>query len=112
MLWLEGIGFLTIVGLSWIHELGGARLWYEAAFETAVTTMVAVPVILGTFNVVSRLYALEQFLRVCAWCRKIHCDGAWYTVETSVQPVASVALSAGCSVSAIGRAPSLYRDTT
>lgn len=85
MLWLESIGFATIIFLSWGHEIFGPRLWSEAAFETLLALAVAAPIMSISYRIVSRLYALEQFLRVCAWCRKIHCDGRWYSMEEYFQ---------------------------
>lgn len=91
ILWLEIIGFLLIIALSWIHELTnlthsitGVQYvpdWLEATTETAIVGVVAIPVMILTKRLVSRLYQLEGFLRICAWCRKIDYDGDWIPLE-------------------------------
>jgi len=91
ILWLEIIGFLIIIALSWAHELTNVTHsiigveyvpdWVEAATETAMVGVVAIPVIILTNRLVSRLYQLEGFLRVCAWCKKMDHDGEWIPLE-------------------------------
>lgn len=49
---MEIIGFLVIIALSWADELFGRRLHY-----------------------------LEEFVRVCAWCRKLNVGEEWIPVE-------------------------------
>jgi hypothetical protein len=91
VLWFEGIGFLSIVVLSWINELtnlpyllGGVQDipdWRECALETFIVLLVAIPLMIFTKRSVSRLYYLEGFLRVCAWCKKLGHDGEWIPLE-------------------------------
>lgn len=87
----EIIGFLTIIGLSWIHELtglsevlgGGPYIpnWRESARETLIVMLTAIPVMVMTKRLTSRLYHLEGFLRVCSWCRKLEHNGEWIALE-------------------------------
>jgi hypothetical protein len=35
--------------------------------------------------VVARLFYLEQFLRVCAWCQKVEHEGAWSPIAEFFQ---------------------------
>ena len=86
----QAIGFLTIIALSWINELGdlpyfiGVRYlpnWRESLLETLIVLLVAAPVMVLTRRLVSRLYYLEGFLRICAWCKKLEHDGEWVPVE-------------------------------
>lgn len=88
---VEIVGFLAIIALSWANELyglpslifgGGHRVnWPESLLETAIITLVAVPVLLLTRRLVLRLHYLEEFLRVCSWCRKLNAGDEWIPVE-------------------------------
>jgi len=91
ILWCEGIGFLAIIALSWIDEMSalprliGAHQyisnWRESVLETLIVLAVAIPVMILTARLVSRLFYLEGFLSVCAWCRKLDHDGDWIPLE-------------------------------
>jgi hypothetical protein len=91
VLWYEGIGFLAIIALTWINELSdlphlisGVKYipnWNESALETLIVLLVAIPVMILTKRIVSHLYYLEGFLRVCAWCKKLEHKGQWIPVE-------------------------------
>lgn len=84
LLWYEGLGFVAIIVLSWINEktdlpqlAGSAQYvpnWREAALETLIVVIVAIPVMLITQRLVSRLHYLEGFVRMCAWCKKLSHD--------------------------------------
>src|SRR5436305_199634 len=81
VLWYEVLGFGLIVALSWANELFSLPAlifgvphqpnWRESASETLIVALVAIPVIALTGRLVRRLRHLEEFLRVCAWCRKV-----------------------------------------
>jgi hypothetical protein len=87
----EIIGFLAIIALSWINELlglpslifGSDHLggWHESLLETIIILLVAILVVVMTRLLVSRLHYLEEFLRLCAWCRKLHTDDEWIPLE-------------------------------
>jgi hypothetical protein len=91
ILWCEGIGFLAIIVLSWVNELSdlphlisGVQYipnWRESALETPIVLLVGIPVMIFTKRIVSRLYYLEGFLRVCAWCKKLEHNGEWIPLE-------------------------------
>ena len=91
VLWYEGIGFLVIIVLSWINELtalshflGGMEYlpnWRESVLETLIVLLAALPVMILTKRIVSRLYYLERFLRICAWCKKLEHNGEWIPPE-------------------------------
>ena len=91
----EIVGFLVIIALSWINEFLGLpslifasdRLggWHESLLETAITLVVAIPVVVLTRRFVARLHYLEEFLRLCAWCRKLHADNEWIPLEEFMQ---------------------------
>ncbi len=91
ILWYENIGFLAIIILSWANELldlprhifgGNTRVnWREAAMETVLVLIVWLSVHVVTKRLLARLYYLEGFLRICAWCRKVAHDDEWLTME-------------------------------
>jgi hypothetical protein len=87
----EHLGFLALVLLSWGNEFldlpriifGGETQanWRESAMETFLIIMVWASVYVATKRLLARLYYLEGFLRVCAWCRKIGQDDNWVPIE-------------------------------
>jgi hypothetical protein len=91
ILWYEAIGFSAIIVLSWTSELtelphfiGGVKYVpnrWESAWETLIVLLVAIPTMILTRRIGSRLYHLEGFLRVCAWCKKLDHNGEWIPLE-------------------------------
>lgn len=93
ILLFEILGFSAIIILSWMDELfnlpdiifgmdnAGIHYWHEAILETVIIVAVAVPVIAMTAVIARRLFYLEKFMRVCAWCRKIEVEGKWMSIE-------------------------------
>jgi hypothetical protein len=92
LLLYELIGFSLIIALSWLDEfLGLPHLlfggvaphpsWREAATETVTIMCVAIPVLVLTRRLLTRLFYLESFLRVCAWCKKISRGDQWISLE-------------------------------
>jgi hypothetical protein len=91
ILWCEDIGFLAIIFLSWANEFldlprhifGGVTQvnWRESAMETILALIVWLSVHVVTRRVLARLYYLEEFLRLCAWCRKVAHDDEWLSLE-------------------------------
>ncbi len=93
-LWIEGIGFISIIALSWVNELTRFPAlflpnyhgnWHEAVLESILTIVVAIPTLFLTKRLIDRLqrqlYYLEGFLRICAWCRRLESDGEWVPIE-------------------------------
>ena len=95
ILWYMSLGFSAIILLSWLNELlslptrlfGGTYHpnWNEALIETIVVLVVWAGVIALTRRLLRRLYYLEGFLRVCAWCRRIGHDDQWLPLEDYFQ---------------------------
>ena len=91
ILWYEAIGFSAIIVFSWISVLsdlpyfiGGVQYvpnWRESALETLIVLLAAIPVMILTRRLVTRLYYLEGFLRICAWCKKLEHNGEWVPLE-------------------------------
>ena len=95
VLWYEIGAFTLLVALSWVDELLGlpARIFGgphrpnipEATLETIVILMVAIPIVIRTRRVVARLFYLEGFLKVCAWCQKVEHEGRWVPIADFFQ---------------------------
>ncbi len=91
ILWVEAFGFSLIIALSWLteavrlpHLIYGESFtpnWHRAMFRTVVVALVWLWVHLATRRLLKRLHHLEEFLRMCSWCRKVCHDGEWLTME-------------------------------
>ncbi len=91
ILWFESFGFALIILLSWVNEIfdlagklfggGTSSNWREATFETLVVLGVWAMSFMMTRNLLDRLYYVENFLKVCAWCRKIGNGDEWLSIE-------------------------------
>lgn len=86
--WYQGIGFLVIIVFLWISEILFSASntpnlfnWRNLIFNNVVVLVVAVPEMILTKRLVSRLYRLEGFLRICAWCKKMQDDDEWTPIE-------------------------------
>jgi hypothetical protein len=86
------VGFLAIIALCWLDEylsltyrlFGGplvAPSWREASFETVFALIVGSLVLHSIRKLTARLFYLERFVRVCAWCRKINYGDQWVQFE-------------------------------
>jgi hypothetical protein len=91
ILWIEALGFSTLIALSWLTEIfkfphylfGEAFVpnWHRAALRTIVVLLIWAWVFFLTRRLLRRLHHLEEFLRICSWCRKV-CDGdEWLKLE-------------------------------
>lgn len=108
ILWIECVGFLLIVALSWVNEIaqlprllfGGSvqSNWRESALESVVILVVWLSVFTATRRVLKRFYYLEERLKMCAWCRRLETGGEWVGVEKHLQKELSATTSNGtCS---------------
>ena len=89
--WIEATGFSATITLSWVNELFGlpgiifggpvTPNWHEAVIETFIALLVWSAVYLMTRKMIKRLHYLEEFLRLCAWCRKIGYNDEWISIE-------------------------------
>lgn len=95
ILWCENIGFLALIILSWANELldlphhvfdiHTRGNWRESAMESIIILIVWLSVHAVTKRLLRRLYYLEGFLRLCAWCRKVARDEEWLSLEQYVE---------------------------
>jgi hypothetical protein len=91
ILWIEAFGFSLIIALSWLteairapHLLFGEPFepnWHRALLRTVVVLVIWMWVHLATRQLLKRLHYLEEFLRVCSWCRKVEHAGEWMPME-------------------------------
>jgi hypothetical protein len=91
ILWYQAFGFLLIIALSWMDEFlhlprrlfGGVQHsdWHEALMESFVAIAVWLVLFLTTKQILARLYYYQEFIRMCAWCRKIDDGDKWVPLE-------------------------------
>jgi hypothetical protein len=91
ILWIEGIGFSVLIALSWLTETARiphyffgepfAANWHRAVLRTVVILLIWTWVHVATKRLLKRLHHLEEFLRICGWCRKVCHNGAWINLE-------------------------------
>jgi hypothetical protein len=91
ILWVEGIGFSLLIMLSWLTEaIGIPHLlfndpfitdWHRAFIRTIVIALVWVWVHVATRKLLKRLHYLEEFLRICSWCRRVCHEREWLELE-------------------------------
>jgi hypothetical protein len=91
ILWVEAFGFSLLIVLCWLtevvripHLIFGESFtpnWHRAMLRTIVISAIWVWVHLATRRLLQRLHYLEEFLRICGWCRRVCHDGEWLTME-------------------------------
>jgi len=89
----QSVGFCVLIGLSWLDEwLGVSGLIHgpgrppvfdlrECMLRMLLILAVWLLVLSSTRRVLARLRHLEEFLRVCSWCRRIDFKGSWMPLE-------------------------------
>jgi hypothetical protein len=92
----QNLGFLGILVLAFLDALielrsllasdhSWALLLNRPALEVLLTLAVWYLVNTSTRRTLERLHYLEQFLRVCAWCRRIRYEDEWMRLEEFMQ---------------------------
>lgn len=91
ILWIEAAGFSLLLGLCWLgellhmpHYIFGESYefnWHRALVRTTFVLIIWAWVHFLTRRIVKRLHYLEEFLRVCSWCRKVCDEGEWLEME-------------------------------
>ena len=88
----QNLGFLTVMALCYLDELlklpslvfSGhpmAFLFRRSTLEILFILAVWLLVSVSTGRVLKRIRYLEEFIRVCAWCRRINYQGSWMQME-------------------------------
>ena len=91
ILWIEACGFSLLIALSWLteifkipHYIFGepfAANWHRAILRTIVLLLIWAWVHLLTWRMLKRLHYLEEFLRICSWCRRVCHEDEWLELE-------------------------------
>lgn len=92
----QNLGFLGILVLAFLDAVielrsllasdhSWALLLNRPTLEVLLTLAVWYLVNTSTRRILERLHHLEQFLRVCAWCRRIHYEDEWMRLEEFMQ---------------------------
>ena len=92
ILLLELIGFGGVLFLIWLDEYLDIPFRYLGAlktpprpqefwFEACAVLFLGIAVVAATLWVFRRLRFLEDFIRVCAWCRKVEVAQQWVSFE-------------------------------
>jgi hypothetical protein len=92
----QSVGFLSIIGLSWLDEsLGLSTLIFGdhtiiPEFHASILAMLFILAVwllvtASTRRMLDRVKYLEGFLKVCAWCRRIDHKGRWMPLEDFMQ---------------------------
>jgi len=91
ILWVETFGFSLLIALSWLvevlripHYIFGEPFtpnWHRAILRTIVVSLIWAWVYFLTRRLLKRLHQLEEFLRICSWCRRVCSDDEWLGME-------------------------------
>ena len=92
----QNLGFLAIIALCYLNELiklpslifsdhPFAFVYRRTTLEMLLVLAVWFVVSLSTRRLLKRVRQLEDFMRVCAWCRRIDCKGEWMRLEEFMQ---------------------------
>lgn len=92
VLWIIAAGFSFMIVMSWLteifrfpHLLFGEPFesdWNRAILRTVVIFLIWLWVHVLVRRLLERLHYLEEYLRICGWCRKVEHDGEWMPMET------------------------------
>lgn len=87
----QAVGFSILVAIMWIveifhlpHHLFGESpefQWMRATVRTLTVALVWAIVHFSTRRLLQRLHELEEFLLICAWCRKVGDRDRWLSLE-------------------------------
>jgi hypothetical protein len=92
LIFLQSLGFALVLATLWADELldlpqilfnatPTPRRLSEAVLESAVVTLLGLATISFTVRLTRRIVALESFVVLCGWCRRIRDEGRWLTLE-------------------------------
>lgn len=91
ILWVETAGFLLLIVLSWLTEIFRIPYyifhepfvpnWDRAILRTVVLLLIWGWVYWLTWRLLKRLHYLEEFLRICSWCRRVCDHEEWLALE-------------------------------
>ena len=79
---IETLGFAIIIV---VNSIAPYVLKYHVLIENIIIAIVGTITVSISIRLMKRLYYLESFFRVCAWCKKIHDGHEWVEQETFLQ---------------------------
>ena len=96
ILFYDSVGFGILILFLWINELFDLpHLLFgngptpinitESLFETAIVVILFLLVIMFTRHLLKRIKYLEDFLKLCSFCKKIKIDDKWIPVEEYIK---------------------------
>lgn len=100
------VGFGLVALCLWLDEildlpnliLGAPATpinWIECFLETIYVLILALVVTRMTRRFLRRIRYLEEFLRVCSRCNRIHTEGVWIPMEQYLSEKAEIRVSRG-----------------
>lgn len=92
----QNLGFLTVIVLCYLNELlqlpalifsdhPFVIVYRRSTLEMLLFLAVWLMVASSTRRLLKRVRHLENFMRVCAWCRRIDYKGQWMPLEDFLQ---------------------------
>jgi hypothetical protein len=92
----QNLGFLGIMTVSYLDELVKlptlifsnhpfAFVYRRSTLDMLLVLAVWFLVSVSTSRILERIRYLEKFMRVCAWCRRIHFKGEWMPLEEYIR---------------------------
>jgi len=91
ILWNETFGFSLLIALTWLaelfripHYIFGEQFvpnWNRAILRTVVILLIWAWVHNVTKRLLKRLHHLEEFIRMCGWCRRVCYQDKWISLE-------------------------------
>lgn len=92
----QNLGFLCIIVVCFLDDLlqlpslifsdhPFASMYRSSTLNMLLVLAVWFMVTRSTRRVLARIQYLEKFMRVCAWCRRIHFKGEWMPLEQFMQ---------------------------
>ncbi|HXR04505.1 MAG TPA: hypothetical protein VN836_07340 [Verrucomicrobiae bacterium] len=94
IVFIQNLGFLAIILLCYLDELlklptlifsDHPFVFRRATLEMLLFFAVWLLVSSSTRRLLKQIRQLEEFMRVCAWCRRIDYKGKWITLETFME---------------------------
>jgi len=94
IVFIQDLGFLAVIVLCFLDELLRLPAWIfsnhpfvfrQATLEMLLFFAVWLLVNRSTRRLLKRIRDLEEFMRVCAWCRRIDYKGKWITLENFLE---------------------------
>jgi hypothetical protein len=92
IIWLEIVLFMLVLATQWLDEFidlphrlfNAAPTPYrieEYIFESVSVVIVGIIIVLITVVLMKRLERVEEFVRVCSWCKCVFLNDRWVNFE-------------------------------